>query len=463
MTADLYSRFKTAAIGGGLVVSGDTVLVAYSGGPDSTALLRLLLELRKDVPFKVVVAHFNHMLRRDAEADERFVRAQARALKLRLAVGRRDVKRFARARRRNVEEAARLLRYEFLEKAAIKTGATKIATGHTLNDQAETVLLRLLRGSGKRGLSGIHPAVEGRIIRPLLGFTRSEIEDYLGRKKLGFRTDRTNFDTRLLRNKVRMRLIPYLRRRFAPNIVPILGRTASILAGEDEALDRLVRQKERRAILLRRGMPTLEAKALLRESRGLARGLVRRLIERNQGDLRRITFEDIEAVLDLGEGHERTLPGGLRLRRSGGAIAPVVKSSVAPPFQYRWRGTEPLEIREAEVLLVKTKMKKRPGAAPHFDDRRRCFCDAAAVHFPLVVRSRHDGDRYRPIGAPGRQKLNELLRARGVPAEDRGRIPVICSGRDIVWVPGLPVAESFKIRPETRTIFRIDAKRMTGI
>ncbi len=456
MAAGLSARFNDAVAKAGLIGPSDTVLVAYSGGPDSTALVHLLLELRNKIPFEVMVAHFNHKLRRAADGDERFVRAAARSLGLRAVVGRRDVKSFAGTKKLNVEEAARILRYEFLEKAAAKTGATKIATGHTLDDQAETVLMRLLRGSGTRGLSGIRPVVGGRIIRPLLGFTRREVEAYLRQKKLAFRTDRTNFDTRLLRNKLRYRLIPYLERNLEPNIVPILGRTALILADEDEALDRATLEKGKKVIVEKGGAPALNAEALAREPRGLSRRLVRLFIQQLRGDLRRVAFEDVEAVLALADGGERTLPGGRRLRRKRGMIVPVSKPVPRSPFAYPWSGKRPVEIREAGLTLVGKKSGKTPGTGPAFNDRRRCYCDAAALRFPLVVRSRNDGDRYRPIGAPGRKKLNELLREKGVPAEERDRVPVVCSGNDIIWVPGLPVAEAFKIMPGTRTVFCIE-------
>jgi tRNA(Ile)-lysidine synthase len=456
MAAELSTRFNAAVANAGFIGPGDTVLVAYSGGPDSTALLHLLLELKNEIPFKVVVAHFNHKLRRAADGDERFVRAAARSFGLRAVVGRRKVQSFARAKKLNVEEAARILRYEFLEKAAAKIGATKIATGHTLDDQAETVLMRLIRGSGTRGLSGIRPVLGGRVIRPLLGFRRREVEAYLRQKKLPFRTDKTNFDTRLLRNKIRYHLIPYLERNFEPNIVPILGRTAAILADEDAALDRATRNKEKKLVGEKGGVPALNAEALAREPRGLARRLVRLFVQRLRGDLRRVAFEDVEAVLALAEGGERTLPGGRRLRRTRGMIVPVSKPVSCPPFAYSWSGKRPVEIPEAGLTLVGKNLGKTSGPVPAFDDRRRCYCDAAALRFPLVVRSRLAGDRYRPVGAPGRKKLNELLREKGVPAEERDRVPVVCSATDIIWAPGLPVAEMFKVRPDTRTLFRIE-------
>ena len=137
-------------------------------------------------------------------------------------------------------------------------------------------------------------------------------------------------------------------------------------------------------------------------------------------------------------------------------IVPVSKPVPRPPFAYPWSGKRPVEIREAGLTLVGKKSGKTPGPVPVFDDRWRCYCDAAALRFPLIVRSRNDGDRYRPMGAPGRKKLNELLREKGIPAEERDRVPIICSGKDIIWVPGLPVAEMYMVRPDTKTLFRIE-------
>lgn len=454
MQKDIFARFKRTVGRYGMIAAGDSLLVACSGGADSTALLHLLLELRRETPFELGLAHFNHRLRPAADEDERFVRDEARKLGLPLVVERRDVKAYARGKKLNLEEAARVLRYGFLERAAARAGATRIATGHTLNDQAETFLMRLLRGSGPRGLGGIHPVVKGKIIRPLIEISRNDIEAFCRRKKLPFRTDETNRDRRFLRNKIRLGLIPYLERHYEPGLVSKLGRLALILQDEEAVLEKMTQEQYSGLIVRKDSHPSLDARNLAKLPRGMARRVVRAFLKDRKGDLRRISFEDVEAVINLGEDRELTLPDKLRLRREGGFIFLKEKTAPkAPSSSYLWDGKNPLHVLEAGMTFTVEKMKKPNQASWPFDDQSRCYGDAGKLSFPLLVRPRREGDRYQPLGTPGRKKLKEILRAKKIPLSDRDRLPVFCSEGNIVWIPGLPVAEDFKITPRTKTVF----------
>ena len=439
----------------GLIPPGTRALVAFSGGPDSTALLHILLELRRELAFDLALAHFNHRLRPSADEDERFARATARSLGLPIVVGRRDVRAYARSRRLNIEEAARVLRYAFLERAADRLAAARIATGHTLNDQAETFLLRLIRGSGPRGLAGIRPEIGGRLIRPLLGVSRAEVLAFCRVRGLAYRVDETNRDRRFVRNRIRHGLIPYLERHFEPRIVAALGRAALILQDEEAALDDVTRRAHVRLATCGDSPARLDALGLARLSPGLGRRVVRAHLEELRGDLRRLSFEDIEAVRLLKEGGTRVLPGGMRLRREGGRIGPVSLPPRPRPFRHSWDGRARLAIG-GSGMSFRGRRLGRAGAALRFDDQKRAFLDADALAFPLLVRSREPGDLYRPLGAPGRKKLKEILRAKGIPAASRDGLPVFYSGGEIVWVPGLPAAERFKVTPSTKRIFVIE-------
>ena len=455
MTGDIYAKLKRTVARHKMIVPEDTVLVAFSGGADSTALLHLLLELRREIAFGLALAHFNHRLRAAADADERFARDVARSLRLPIIAGRRDVKAFAWRRGLNVEEAARILRYEFLGRAAARAGATKIATGHTLNDQAETFLMRLLRGSGPRGLAGIYPVHEGKIVRPLIEISRKEVEAFCRRKRLTFRTDETNLDKRYLRNKIRRQLVPYLERHYEPGLMVKFGRLASIFQEDERVLEGMIRAKTDRLIVRRDRGLALDARRLARLPRGLARRAVRAFIEEIAGDLRRISFQDVEAVLDLGEGKELTLPKKLHLQREAGLIQVKTESSSPTPYAILWDGRGALPVPGAALTFSSERIRKRDVAALPFDDQTRCFCDAGKLRFPLLVRNRKDGDLYRPMGAPGKKKLKEILRAKRIPLSDRDTLPVFCSDGKIVWVPGLPVADDFKVSQDTKNIFAI--------
>jgi len=454
------STVRAAILREGLIPPGARVLVACSGGPDSVALLHVLAELGSEMGFEVAVAHFNHRLRAAADADERFVRRAARALGLPVVVGRRDVRAYARRRRLNIEEAARELRYAFFERSARRLKADVITTGHTLNDQAETLLMRLLRGSGPRGLSGIFPSLDGRIVRPLLGVSRAEIRAYCRARGLSFREDESNRDRRFLRNRIRMDLIPYLERGFEPRALRALGRTARILQDEDAALEPPIRRAFKRLVRGSGRSAELDAAGLARLPAGFGRRVVRAYFEVIRGDLRRLTFEDVEVVRTMGEGAVRVLPGGLRLRRMADriTIAPALRAARPPrsSFSYSWDGRAGLAIPESGLAFRGRRSRKHPRAAD-FDDRSRAFCDADTLRFPLTVGPRKSGDRYRPLGAPGTKKLKEILRAKAIPAHLRVSLPIIRSAGEIVWAPGLPVAEKFKVTRGTRTVFAIES------
>jgi tRNA(Ile)-lysidine synthase len=446
-----------------MVSPGDRVLAACSGGPDSVALVALLLKLREQMPLEVIVAHFNHRLRPEAAADEAFVRDLARSLVLPLVCGAKDVRREAGRKRLNLEEAARGLRYEFLREAARKRGATRIATGHTMNDQAETVLMRLFRGTGLTGLAGIEP-VSGPagcpIVRPLLGLKRGDIEAFLRAEGLESRADASNLDRRLLRNRVRLGLLPEIERSYGPRVVEHLATLASLAREEDELLDGFVRELADEFITRRAGETALDVKTLALLPPALARRVVREFIRELKGDLRAVSFKDIETVLGLREGGRTTVKKGLALRREGGRLLRDRPERAPRAFERRWDGRGTIAV--AGAAFRGTRLDRDSGLSLHGDDRRRVLLDLEKLRLPLLIRGRRPGDLYRPLGAPGRKKLTEALRARGIARGDRDRSPLFLSRGEIVWVPGLPVAEKFKVGPSTKTVLLVEKKGRAG-
>ncbi|NIM59767.1 MAG: tRNA lysidine(34) synthetase TilS [Candidatus Aminicenantes bacterium] len=438
-----------------LLEKKDRILIAYSGGADSTGLLALLLELREEWSFELFLGHFNHKLRQSADEDEQFVRGVAKKYSLPLYVGNKDVRFYAQGKKLNLEEAGRELRYYFLKKTAHKIGGAKIATGHTLTDQAETFLMRLMRGSGLRGLGGIFPLVEGMIVRPLIQVERQDIEAYLKEKGIEFRTDESNLDRRFLRNRIRLDLIPYIKKNFEPEIVSSLGRIASIIREEDSLLEKIAEEKAKRAISRKNNRISLEVQPLSTLPRAMARRVVRDFISELKGNLRAISFEDVESVLRLREGKEFPLRKGHVLRREQDQI--FLKGKIPPKigYEYRWEGKEPLQIKELKLKFQGKKIKRRKSLPPDFDDQTKAFLDLGKLKFPLLVRNRRDGDRYQPTGAPGQKKLKEIMRAKGIPLSDRDRRPVFLSGGKIVWVLGLPVSDKFKVKEGATGIFAI--------
>jgi len=451
----LLSRIKRTIARHGLIKKGDKILVACSGGADSMALVHILKELSREWGLKIALGHFNHRLRRAASIDERFVIQTARTLGLPVYVRREDIRAFAKRSGLNVEEAGRERRYTFLRETAARIRADRIATAHTLTDQAETVLMRILRGSGLTGLGGIAPSINGLIIRPLIEVERSELEAYLRARKILFREDESNRDIRYLRNRVRCRLVPYLQRHFEPRIVRQLGRLAEISRGEEEAWDAYCRVEAKRAIVRKQGKICLKADRLSALPTASGRRLVRLFLKTIKGDLRRFSFHDVEAIRCLGERKEATLAGGLIFRRETNLISVKEMSKSGCHYEYQWDGEASLQIPEVGLSFTGKILGKGMMRLSYNDDKR-ALLNADAVKFPLLVRNRNTGDRYRPVGAPGRKKLKEIMRARGISAVERDRHPVFLSGGKIVWVLGLPVAEEFKITPSARRIFVIE-------
>ena len=454
MSRMIQETFKKTIREYNLLEKKDKILIAYSGGLDSTGLLSLLLELRKEWAFRLFLGHFNHKLRQNAEADEDFVNQVAQKFSIPLFVDHKDVRNYAQSKRINLEEAGRELRYDFLKKTALEIGKAKIATAHTMTDQAETFLMRLMRGSGLRGLGSIFP-VKGEIIRPLIQIEREEIELFLKKKKMPFRIDETNFDRRFLRNRIRLELIPYIRENYEPQIVSQLGRTASIIREENVFLEKIGKEKARGAILRKNNQHLLDSKSLSSLPKALARRVIQEFISDLKGDLREISFEDVESVLNLKEGKERPIKKDIVLRREQGLIFLKKKPHPKIRYEYSWNGKSPLEIRELKLRFMGKRIKR--GKSPlRFDDNTTAFLDLDKLRFPLLVRSRQDGDRYRPLGAPGMKKLKEIMRAKRIPLTERERRPVFLSGGDIVWILGLSVSEKFKVRQGSGNIFMIN-------
>jgi tRNA(Ile)-lysidine synthase len=441
----------------GLLKQGDIILIAFSGGPDSMALLLSLLELRPKWNLELMLGHFNHQLRRRAATDERFVRRIAEKNSLSLVVGSEDVRRFAAENRLNLEEAGRNLRYKFLRKTAQDSACTKIATGHTADDQTETFFMRLMRGSGLSGLAGIYPLVDGLVVRPLLRIERVEIEQYLEAKKASFVIDRSNADRRFLRNRIRLELVPFLQREFDPSIVSKIEKITSILQEDEAVLNELARKEAETVISEKDGRLCLDGGLLTSLPLGMARRIARQYIAALRGDLRGISYGDIEALLELETGKEYQIKRDLLLRREGKWIFRRPGESRKQDFEFLWSGESALYIPSLNVFLMGQRMRSFPHGQ-NFDDMKMAFLDWGSLRFPLTVRTRREGDRYRPYGAPGRKKLKEVLRAKNIPTFQREKLPVVLSAGEIVWMPGLPVSEKHRLSSQTEDIFVISVQ-----
>lgn len=444
---------------------GARVLIAVSGGADSVALLHILRVLeRRGVLAVAGLAHLNHQLRgADADADERFCRDLAAREGIPIEVGHADVAALASRGHSSLESAARNARYTFLDDAADRLAADVIAVGHSLDDQAETVLLRLFRGAGARGLAGIRPRT-GRVVRPLLDMRRDELRRYAAAHGLRFREDASNADTRIPRNRVRLEILPCLERH-SPGLVPVLARVAEV-AREDEyylshAAHELAARLARRS---ERGIE-LEAAGLGAAPRALAARVVRQAIE-DAVPARFVAATHIDRVLALtaaGDGASAALPGCLASRR-GGRI--VLGAPADAPFSNGLRC--PLAVPGDAVfggwhVSADPHPEVPPGGMPPARAATAVIA-AEPLRGPLALRSRRPGDRFRPLGMGGHgRKLQDFLVDRKIARTDRDALPLVVDADDrIVWVTGQAVAEEFRVTEPSRAVILLKARRLGG-
>ncbi|SMC00069.1 tRNA(Ile)-lysidine synthase [Thermanaeromonas toyohensis ToBE] len=428
---------------------GEKVVVGVSGGPDSLALLCSLLELQKELGISLHVAHLDHRLRENSAQEAAYVRRLAQQWGLPVTVEARDVRTYQREHKLSLEEAAREVRYRFLREVAGKVGATKIAVGHQADDQAETLLLNLLRGSGLTGLKAMLPHREG-IIRPLLFITREEIEAYCRDKGLVPCRDPSNLDPAYRRNKIRQELIPWLAREFNPAIVRVLARTAVLLAEEEAFLEEVTRESLAKVIKEQgRGYLQIEREGLLSLPPALERRVLRAAVLSLGGGVEFYHVEHLRELLRAGSG-ALTLPQGLQAKVSHGFLLlkePNVKGEEEILFCHPLKvpGVTPLpEIGRRlriEILPPPAKVITPPWEA---------WVDRDKLPGPLWARNWRPGDRFRPLGMKGTKKLQDLFVDAGINTRERRRLPVVVSGENIVWVAGVRLAEDFKITPETR-------------
>jgi tRNA(Ile)-lysidine synthase len=464
-----------------MVPKGGRLLVAVSGGSDSVALTLLLHALQERGELAIAgIGHLNHALRVEATADEDFCRDFASALNVPFHSATVDVRARARDERTSIEDAGRRARYEFLAAAAVEADAQAIATGHTLDDQAETFLIRVIRGAGPRGLAGVFP-VAGKVVRPLIEARRVELKSYLEARGQAYRDDASNRDLTIQRNRIRHELIPLLERDYSPNIVEVLAREAAI-AREDEDYLQQKAIDSAETIVLRSsgGGHEVDVEALKALHPAIAARIAQRVLA--VASDRFIGFDHIQRFLAFVRGDAEAA----RCDAAAGSRVPPALS--LPGVQARRRGSRVVLARErqepftnsfefplsipGEVTLASSGWTISAAAVnPAVSEGVPAGASTMSVLVklepgaqPLTVRSRRRGDRLRPAGLGGRgKKLQDLLVDRKVPREQRDSVPLVVDGDGrIVWVVGLAVAEDFRVTEPLQGVILLKARRLGG-
>ena len=443
---------------------GGTVIVGYSGGADSTALLHLVTRVQGEFNLRVQAAHLHHGMRPEADDDVRVCAAVCAQLGVPLHVERVDVPARAQAERISLEEAGRNARYAFFDRLAHELNAVAVALAHTRDDQIETILINLLRGTGPRGLCGM-PYKRDRIIRPLLDATRAQTHHYCAAQELPTVFDSTNLDPHQLRRRVRMELIPLLRD-LSPAFDRHLLRLADILENEEAWWD-----YEVHSLMECGSVASADAEASLQHSKmgrefftrlhpALQRRILREWLRAHLGTLRLPPYEILEGIRCAALHGKRTswqLSDTLRLTTDEAALTLHTKPPALEPYEYPVELETPILIPQAGAWLEARLLDAPPPTLHAAPD---CACiDADAVQGQLIVRNGRRGDRFQPLGMPAPKKLSDIFVDRKMPRVERWRLPLLCDAAGILWVPGYTIAARARITPHTTRALHITLRR----
>jgi len=476
VTGAFLERVQTTINRHGMLRCGDVVVVAVSGGRDSCALLAALHALKAETGLRqIVVAHLNHGLREpDSTADAEFVQGLAASLGLPACVEQEDVGRLAEENRLSVESAAHEARYGFLARVSARHGAQAVALGHTLEDRTETFFMHLFRGAGMSGLSSMRPilfteypdgGVAPRLIRPLIDCTHEEVDRYLASLGIQPKVDATNADTRHLRNRIRHQVLAEIREKICPDIDRRVGQLMSLCEDEDAFL------REQSFVVLaelRKGMggdgsseEMLDRSRFSQLDRALQRRIVRHVFQSLCCPRAELNFQHVENLLHwLNGGVARgrfTLPGGVEVETTPNEL--VFYSVHGSPGDADAVRETPVPLQGTTWLAqfaarVETRVFDRPHGCAIPRNPETAWIDADLVG-QLTVRCPRPGDRFRPLGAKGTQKLQDFFVNSKIPRRQRCRTPLLVSATDIAWVMGCRLDDRYKITNGTRRILEV--------
>lgn len=454
----MIKKIEAWCLDRGLLKNKQKILIACSGGPDSLALADILLKLREKYELELAAAHFNHMFRgKAADLDAEFVESYCRKNSLRCYQGKADVPSYIKTHRLSPEEGARLLRYEFLRGAALNMGGADIATAHHEGDQAETVLLHLLRGSGSAGLGGMRAKSHG-IIRPFLCVSRREIEDYCKKEGLTPRLDATNLDTKYSRNRMRLEILPKLEKDFNPAVKRLLCQSAELFAAEHDFIRLMAEDFLKNNSRSEKNSLKISRNGLKKLHKAVAREAIRLAAEKKSGNLTGISFSHVERMIELTKcgaaGTFLELPHGLHFYCDYETMS----------MEDRRRETSP---NTAEHILKVGTVNEAAGYAVSVElletlpknnkkNDYQIVLDYDKIEGPLCFRFRRAGDVFQPLGMNGRKKLKDFFIDEKVPQSRRDAIPLICDAHSVLWVVGVRQGERARLTENTHRFLRIN-------
>jgi tRNA(Ile)-lysidine synthase len=477
-------KLKQAIARYDLLEKGDKVLVAISGGPDSVALLYALLEIKDEFDLDICVAHLNHKLRgRESDEDQKFVKNLASKLELKFFTKSIDVKKEAKKRKLSLEEGARLVRYRYLENLADRIKADKIALGHQADDQAETFLMRLLRGAGGLGLSGIPPK-RGKIIRPLIEIKREEIEKFLKEKGQSYRTDSSNLLPNYFRNKIRLLLLPLIKKKFNPKIVDVLNRASNIISFQQQYVEKNSEEilrllcKTKKMVRLpsaplrtsrspQKDKIVLDLKKFINYDISLRREIVRLCVKKLNEDRfaspttgsTDLSFDSIERILDLIQKEK----SGRKVKLTRNTWAEVTGENLAIYIEKKKQHAYPISLPGEKYLRnlgmrIKSEIVSRSSLPEEIKSKGEevAFLDWEKLKGPFNLRSRKPKDKFKPLGMQGTKSVADFLIDRKVPRYERDEVMLLTTREKIAWIVGYRISDEFKVTDKTKKVLNME-------
>jgi tRNA(Ile)-lysidine synthase len=437
----------------------DRVVAAVSGGPDSTALLVALVQIASLLDFSIIVAHFNHGLRgAKSDEDEKYSQELAKKMGLIFVSGKMDQK--LRQKGESPEDFYRQQRYQFLNKVAEDYNAQKIALGHNIQDQAETVLLNLLRGSGLEGLKGILPMREGKFIRPLIEVSRGEIIAFLSKARISCCQDSSNESKIYLRNKIRGELIPYLKEKFNPRIEENLAQMAEILRQDDDYIGNSVKEAMKSTYIQNQSNRiSLNIEYVKGLAPAIRSRLFKKILESLNPEKNGFSFSNIKALERLAQitesGKRFSLPLGIEVKREYDNLILERDKACLKQVDYEYPVNIPgiIHVKETNrtISIEKTSRDKMDRHS-----KNKVYLDLDKIQQPVILRNRRGGDRFQPLGMKGRQKIKSLFINRKIPRHKRNEIMLLVDQNSVIWIENMHLSDRVKISPQTINILGLE-------
>ena len=441
------------------VKEGEHIILGLSGGPDSVFLFHMFRELQSDIRFQYSCAHVNHLYRgEEAYKDEAFSKNLCKEYGVRFFLMRRNATEYSNEKGITEEEAGREIRYNFFNELITRVGGGYIATGHNYNDQAETLMQRIIRGTGLDGLTGM-TFRNGNLIRPILNIKRQEIEAYLANYDYGYCTDQTNLETVYGRNKIRLQLIPHIEQYYNAKFSDSLYRLSQTAKLDKDLIDSIVNEEFRKNVIAENECIKVDLLYFNQLIEGLQLRLLRKGIETVKGSKSNIEFNHLKAFVLLCKreetGKSLDLPDNIRLEISYGKVIIKTKDEIKN-YEYNIEVGKELVIDEIKMAIFchieKFNCIRNSPNTVSID------CDK--IKGNLVVRNRRRGDKFQPLGMTGTKKIKDFFIDERVPREKRDTIPIIADQEDIIWIAGYRMSECYKVDTKTKNILILEIREV---